>query len=210
MITRSHPTGDADVLDPAVEYYERSAPAYVAATTEVDLSALRERFARCLPVGGHILDAGSGSGRDTRAFLAMGLQVDAFDASPAMARLSSAATRVPTRIVRFQEFDDVERFDGIWACASLLHVPRAELDDAVRRLCRALRTGGVLYMSFKLGAGEHTTPDGRRFTDMTEQGVRDLVAGVAGLEIEEIWVSGGEGAFHGRGEWVNGLARRTT
>jgi len=190
------------------EYYERNAESYFKATRDADLSALYERFTRRLPEGARILDAGSGSGRDTLAFLRRGYAVSAFDSSPALCELSTRLTSVRTRVLRFQELEDEEEYDGIWACASLLHVPEAELPDAIARLVRALKPGGVLYMSFKHGTGERVTEDGRFFTDMTDSRLRRVLNALLEAKPEELWITTGEGQFQGQDEWLNALVSR--
>ena len=130
------------------EYYDHHAKMYCEATCRVDMSGLYNRFLRYLPSNGLILDAGSGSGRDTLAFLKFGYKVEAFDSSPALCNLSTRLTGIQTRYLRFQGFKSSTRYDGIWACASLLHVPQKELQDVVGRLVRAIVPGGVLYVSF--------------------------------------------------------------
>jgi len=190
------------------EYYERNAENYFKATRDADLSALYERFTRALPVGGSILDAGSGSGRDTLAFFRRGYKVGAIDSSPALSHLSTRLTGLRARVVRFQELEDEEEYDGVWACASLLHVPEAELPDAIGRLVRALKPGGMLYMSFKLGAGERVTEDGRSFTDMTESRLHRVLQAVPGANLKEVWITTGEGQFQGQGEWLNALVSK--
>jgi 2-polyprenyl-3-methyl-5-hydroxy-6-metoxy-1,4-benzoquinol methylase len=117
--------------------------------------------------GGDILDAGCGSGRDTLAFRTAGYNVTAFDASPEMCRMARQYAKTNVIHMTFQEVVWRHAFDGIWACASLLHVPQVELYEVLRRLFNALRSSGVLYASFKHGSGKRTV-DGRSFTDMTE------------------------------------------
>ena len=190
------------------EYYERNAESYFKATRDADLSPLYDRFTKRLPQGARILDAGSGSGRDTLAFLQRGYAVSAFDSSPALCELSTWITGVRTRVLRFQELEDEEEYDGIWACASLLHVPQAQLPDAISRLVRALKLGGVLYMSFKHGAGERITEDGRFFTDVTKSRLRRVLKRVPGVKLEELWITTGEGQFQGQGEWLNALVSK--
>ena len=187
------------------DYYERNAERYFKATRDADLSVLYERFIRRLPKGTHILDAGNGSGRDTLAFLRRGYAVSAFDASPALCERSTQLSGVRTRVLRFQELEDEEEYDGIWACAAVLHVPEAELPDVIARLIRALKPGGVLYMSFKRGAGEHVTEDGRFFTDMTDSRLRRMLKSFSNVKLEELWISTGEGKFQGHDEWLNAL-----
>ena len=201
-------TSGAGQQTQTLEYYERNAESYFEATRDADLSSLYERFTRRLPPGARILDAGSGSGRDTLAFLRRGYSVSAFDSSPALCELSTRLTGVRTRILRFQELEDEEEYDGIWTCASLLHVPEAELPDAIACLVRALKPGGVLYMSFKHGAGERLTEDGRFFTDMTDDRLRWVLQSLSGVRLDELWMTAGEGQFHGRGEWLNALVSK--
>ena len=190
------------------DYYERNAERYFKATRDADLSVLYNRFTRWLPKGARILDAGSGSGRDTFAFLRRGYAVSAFDSSPALCELSTRLTGVRTRVLRFQELEDEEEYDGIWACAALLHVPEAELPNAIARLIRALKSGGVMYMSFKHGPGEHVTEDGRFFTDMTDSRLRRVLRAFPGVKLEEFWITTGEGQFQGQGEWLNALVSK--
>ena len=83
-------------------------------------------------------------------------------------------------VLCFEEVVWQERFDGIWACASLLHVAPAICPDVLRRLQRALRPGGVMFFNFKYGQGQRHSPDGRRFTDMDEAAVRDLLETLPG------------------------------
>src|SRR5262249_12574588 len=157
-------------------YYEAHAPSYVDATLRIDMSELYEPFLALIPHGGRILDAGSGSGRDTLAFLEKGYQVEAFDASPALAEMSSRITGVLTRVLRFQDFQSAPRFDAVWACASLLHVRLSEWPDVLKRLIDALNPGGALFISVKNGIGERIARDGRLFTDLDEKTARSLLA----------------------------------
>lgn len=192
----------------SLEYYQRNAESYFKATHDADLSALYERFLRKLPKGARILDAGSGSVRDTLAFVRRGYAVNSLDSSAALCELSTRLTGVRMRVLRFQELEDEGDYDGIWACASLLHVSEAELPNAIGRLIRALKPNGVLYMSFKYGTGERVTEDGRFFTDMTESRLRQVLKWVAGVKLEELWITTGEGQFQGQGEWLNALVTK--
>jgi SAM-dependent methyltransferase len=140
--------------DPTLAYYEDQAEAFFAETVDVDMAPLYARFLARIPAGGHILDAGCGSGRDALAFRKLGYAVTAFEASPTLARLASNYCGLPVEVRRFQEIEWQDAFDGIWACASLLHVPPVELPEVLRRLGRALKTDGVLYVSFKYGSDE--------------------------------------------------------
>lgn len=190
-------------------YYERNAQQYFESTVDADMSALYERFLAYVPTGGRILDAGSGSGRDTLAFLKRGYDVNAFDKSPALATLSTHLTGVRTQVKGFEHLEETLRYDAIWSCAALLHVPENDLPGIMIRMTRALRPGGALYVSFKHGRGERLAVDGRRFTDLDEPGLRDLIESTSGLLFGEIWITHGEDNFKGHGSWVNAIALKS-
>lgn len=191
----------------SIAYYEDQAETFFAETVDVDMAPLYDRFLAHIPAGGHILDAGCGSGRDTLAFRRLGYAVTAFEASPKVARLASEHCGLPVEVRRFQKIDWEDRFDGIWACASLLHVPAAELPEVLGRLGRALKTDGVLYASFKYGAGEREH-GGRRFTDLDEQALAKLVEVVPGLAVLETWVTGDRRPGREGERWLNAVVAR--
>jgi SAM-dependent methyltransferase len=193
--------------DPNLAYYEDQAQSFFAETVAVDMAPLYARFLALIPSGGHILDAGCGSGRDALAFRRLGYAVTAFEASPALARLASEHCGLPVEVRRFQEVDWEDAFDGIWACASLLHVPMAELPEVLGRLGRALKPDGVLYVSFKYGAGEREH-EGRRFTDLDEQGLAGLVEAVPALVVMETWVTGDRREGREGERWLNAVVAR--
>jgi SAM-dependent methyltransferase len=193
--------------DPTVAYYDANAERFTQETVAVDMGSLYRPFLAEFPAGGHILDAGCGSGRDTVAFLRMGYAVTAFDASAEMARRASAAACIPVSVLRFQDLECREQFDAIWACASLLHVRRAEIDDVLGRLTRALRPGGVWYMSFKTGHGEEMQ-GGRLFNDYTDLELRDLVARHRALCMLQLWETTDLRPDRDKELWLNVLVRR--
>src|SRR5689334_6398373 len=126
---------DADMT---VEYYDQHAASFCEATGKLDMSALYRPFLNLLPPRARILDAGCGSGRDTLACLNLGYEVTAIDGSLAMVQVTTKLTGCPALQMRFDEINWVEEFDGIWACASLLHVPRADTGDVLNRFAQAL------------------------------------------------------------------------
>ncbi|NCA72205.1 MAG: class I SAM-dependent methyltransferase [Sphingobacteriia bacterium] len=193
--------------DPTLAYYEDQAETFFAETVEVDMAPLYARFLAHVPPGGHILDAGCGSGRDALAFRSLGFAVTAFEASPKLALLASEHCGLPVEVLRFQEIEWEGRFDGIWACASLLHVPMAELPEVLGRLGRALKPGGVLYVSFKYGSGEREH-GGRRFTDLDEAGLAALIEAVPALAVIETWVTGDRREGREGERWLNALVAR--
>lgn len=186
-------------------YYEDKAEEYLARTCRLDMESLYKPFLKLIPSGGTILDAGCGPGRDVLAFLKQGFRVTAFDASAKMVELASKQTGVVAFQMRFQELKYEKEFDGIWACASLLHVPFCEINDVLIRFRRALKTGGICFMSFKQGDGERFE-DGRRFIDFTEATLRQKLADISGLSILRIWGTEDQAGRVGV-NWVNALIR---
>ena len=137
-----------------ISYYNKNAEAFCAGTRTADMSETRGRFLHYVQPGGLILDAGCGSGRDSKYFLEHGYRVVAMDASEEICRLASEYLGQAVECRRFEEITEKEIYDGIWACASLLHVPYAELPETIAKLGEALVDGSVLYASFKYGKGE--------------------------------------------------------
>jgi len=185
-------------------YYRQNAESFFAKTVAVEMGPIYDRFLPRISEGGHILDAGCGSGRDSRAFMARGYSVTAFDASPELARLASGHIGQEVRVMRLEEIEWRQAFDGIWACASLLHVPSPALPAVMTRLAAALKPGGIMYVSFKHGRGEREYR-GRRFTDLDEPGLSALLAQVSGLTPIETWVSGDLRPGRAAESWLNAV-----
>lgn len=193
-------------MDRSANYYDQNAEHFFENTVGVDMTPLHDRFLASVPEGSRILDAGCGSGRDAKAFAERGYDVVAFDASPELARLASAHCGFDVAARTFDDVDEVDTYDGIWCCASLLHVPRAALEPTIARLWGALRHGGTLYTSFKQGQGERVH-DGRRFTDLDEAELRELLLGMPGVDSVEVWVTRDQRPKR-QEYWVNALVHR--
>ncbi|HIR97685.1 MAG TPA: class I SAM-dependent methyltransferase [Candidatus Merdisoma faecalis] len=191
-----------------LEYYNRNAREFAEGTSGVDFSGIQNRFLSHLPEGALILDFGCGSGRDTRFFLGKGFRVEAADGSEELCRLASVYTGIPVKQMLFQELEETEKYDGIWACASILHLRREELPEVFRKMYRALKPGGILYVSFKYGDFEGER-NGRYFTDMTEETAEELLESVPELKIKERWVTGDVRAGRGAEKWLNMILRRS-
>ena len=195
-------------MDQTLNYYAENADNFVADTVNVDYSANQGRFLAKLSPGASILDFGSGSGRDTKAFLAQGYLVTAIDGSPELCKLASAYTGIPVRQMLFAELDDTEAYDGIWANASILHVPFAELSDVFCRMITALKSGGIIYVSFKYGTFEGER-SGRRYTDFTEEKFAEFLKQFTELTIEDQWISGDTRPGRSDEKWLNVILRKT-
>ncbi len=190
-----------------LDYYNENAAAFITGTASADIAETRDRFARYLPPGALILDFGCGSGRDTKAFLASGFRADATDGSEEICREASTFTGIDVQHLLFQDLDAVDRYDGIWACASILHLPKHELGSVMQKIAQALKPGGILYTSFKYGSFEGLR-SGRYFTDFTEETLETFMAQFPALRTIERWLT--QDVRPGREEerWINILARR--
>ena len=169
----------------SIDYYNQNAQEFYDDTVSVDMEALYAPFFEVMPRGGHILDAGCGSGRDSKAFLEKGYRVTAFDASEEMVKMASELTGLKVALRTFDDIDEVEVYDGIWACASLLHVQLADLPTTCAKLARSLKTGGVLYASFKCGEGERTKGE-RKFTDINIESLLEVTDPLP-ISLEHFW-----------------------
>jgi SAM-dependent methyltransferase len=192
-------------MNDSADYYEQNAQSFFDGTVDVDMSELYERFLPLVPDGGSILDAGCGSGRDALAFQKRGYNVTAIDASKSLCKLASALLNKPVGCMLFNEITLQAEADAVWACASLLHVPKAELSGSIAALVRTLKVGGVMYCSFKLGDQERVV-GGRFFTDMTDENFRELMSEVCPDAEVETWIT--EDQRPDRNEsWFNALIK---
>jgi len=188
-------------------YYNNNAADFFTNTVSVDMSVLYDRFISVLSPGSMVLDAGCGSGRDAKAFLQRGFRVAAFDASTELARLATAHVGIEVAVRRFADVREISCYDGIWACASLLHLPATEIPAALQSLWAALKPGGAFYLSFKIGVGERTQ-GGRHFTDVSEPQLREWLGVLPDLLSIDCWHTADQRP--GRSEqWLNAIIMRT-
>ncbi len=190
-----------------IQYYDSNASDYSADTIAVDFTELQTRFLEKLQEGAYILDFGCGAGRDTKAFLERRFTVDALDGSEKLCEIAEKYTGIIIKHMYFQDLREVNKYNGIWACSSILHVSRAELPDVLRRMTRALQERGIIYTSFKYGEFEGER-DGRYYTDMTEDLFSELVGPIGELLIEEQWITSDFREGRGEEKWLNVILRK--
>ncbi|MGH6965386.1 MAG: class I SAM-dependent methyltransferase [Phenylobacterium sp.] len=195
-------------MSATIGFYDQNAEDFFNRSVDADMARGHADFTALVPPGGRILDAGCGSGRDSLAFAGLGFQVTPIEASAKLAALAVAHTGLPVEVMTFDQVAWREEFDGVWACASLLHVPLAELPAAVTRLRDALVPGGVLWMSFKYGAQERFA-NGRHFTDLDEAGARPLIEAVGGLALISLTVTDDARDDRPGERWLSVLCRKT-
>lgn len=171
-----------------IDYYNKYAKEFTASTFKVDMESLYQPFLAELPDSAKILDVGCGSGRDTLAFKNKGYQVDAIDYSEELVKRATQLTAIPVKLQSLYEIDANQLYDGIWACASLLHCERDRLKDVIGKLLSALKPNGVLYMSFKYGDSDREK-DGRQFTDLNEAQAEVLLEWFDHIQQIQQWIT---------------------
>ncbi len=171
--------------DPSLDFYNENAALYAAHDRRRPERQMN-RFVERLQPGARILELGCGAGGDSEALLARGFDVTPSDGSAAMAAEAERRLGRPVLVLPFQQLAYMAEFDGIWANACLLHVPRAELPDVLARIVRALRPGGRFFASFKTGGGEGLDSLGRYYNRPSREELAELCqsAGFGDIEIE--------------------------
>lgn len=190
-----------------MDYYNQHVDKFVASTFHVEMGELYQRFIRYLPDGGRILDIGCGSGRDSLAFKKLGYQVEAIDYSEELVTKARELTGISVRQKNFYELSELNQYDGIWACASLLHCERKRLPEVLEKILKALKVNGICYMSFKYGAGDRYK-DGRQFIDMDESQAQSLLKKFDNILLLQQWITTDKRPAHNE-DWLNIVFQKT-
>ena len=157
-----------------IDYYENNAESFTQGTLDVDFTDVQDWFLDYIPECGRILDFGCGSGRDTAYFLKKGYMVDAIDGSEKLCKIASDNTGIDVKHMLFQELDAFDEYDGIWACASIIHLPKETLKIVFKKMICAIKPAGHIYVSFKYGDFEGYRND-RYFADFEEESFASFV-----------------------------------
>lgn len=144
------------------DFYAREAETYAAQTTQIASRQLAAFMARLRP-GAAVLELGCGSGRDSEALLAAGFDTTPTDGTPQMAAIAKRRLGRPVKVLLFDDIADIDSYDGVWANACLLHVPRDHLASVIGRIHTALRHGGVFHASYKTSGGDGRDRFGRYY-----------------------------------------------
>ena len=194
-----------DATTDTIRYYDEQADAFTRDTAQARVTEIMSEFVALMPAHATVLDWGCGTGRDSRAMLDRGFTVVSTDASQAMCSVAKELFGVDARLESFDELSAQGEYDGIWACASLLHVRRRDLPEAFQRAADALKPEGVLYASFKLGDFEGER-GGRWYTDLDEGALAELSR--QWFEPAKIWVTGDVRPGRAGEKWLNCLLRK--
>ena len=195
-------------MDMTIEYYENNAETFVDGTIDVEFTEVQDRFLSYLPEAGSILDFGCGSGRDTKYFISQGFSVDAVDGSPKLCKKAKKNTGINIRQMMFSDLNENGKYNGIWACASILHLPKKELEDVFVKIIMALKPGGYIYSSFKYGEFEGYRNE-RYFTDFTTESLNEFLKKFPELTVIEEWITSDVRPGRQDEKWLNVILKST-
>lgn len=190
-----------------LSYYNQNADSFIEGTQNADMSSQYRLFLKHLPTCGKLLDLGCGSGRDSAYFSSLGFEVTAADGSEELCKRVKEHYGIPALCIKFEELSFAAEFDAIWACASLLHVKKADMPDVMERVSAALKSGGVLYASFKYGSEERNS-GGRFFNDYTEQDLDTLLTTENHLTLLEYRITEDVRPDRSGERWLNFIAKK--
>lgn len=158
-----------------LDYYNKNSEEYFNSTLNVDMTNTYKPFLKLVPKDGKILDLGCGSGRDSMNFMKLGYEVIAVDGAKKLAKRASVLLGKEVIVSTFEELELKEKFHGIWACASLLHIKREDLKIVLNNLYNNLDDNGVFYMSFKYGEKEYVDDKNRYFNCFTDESIISFI-----------------------------------
>ena len=190
-----------------IKYYNPNTYSFIESTQSVQMTEAWNRFTSKLVPSSLILDFGCGSGRDTKYFLEKGYSVEATDGSSELCTAASKFTGITVKQVLFQDWKSNAKYNGIWACSSILHLDKQELKAVIGNIQDALLPAGIFYTSFKYGNFEGER-NGRYFTDLTEVSFAELINEVTGFEIVEEWITSDVRPGREEEKWLNVILRK--
>ncbi len=193
--------------DITLDYYNKEAKNFSDGTQTINFSALQNEFCAHIPIHGHILDLGCGAGRDSKAFINAGYRVTAMDGSEELCKVASDYIGQKVICSTFQDYNPTDLFDGIWACATLLHLSKDDIVDVMAKLANNLKINGCFYASFKYGDFSGMR-NGRFFQNMTEEGFRKILEKINGYDIISSKITSDVRLGRENEKWLNIFLRK--
>ena len=190
-----------------LSFYNTNTSSFIESTQSVRMTEAWNRFTSKLAPLSLILDFGCGSGRDTKYFLEHGFKVEATDGSSELCAAASKFTGITVKQVLFQDWKSEPKYNGIWACSSILHLNKTELKQVIVNIRDALLPSGIFYTSFKYGTFEGER-NGRYFTDLTETSFDELINEVTGFVIIEEWITSDVRPGREEEKWLNVILKK--
>ena len=194
-------------MNETLAYYNQNADAFIEGTQNADMSEQYRFFLKYLTPGCKLLDLGCGSGRDSAYFSSLGFAVTAVDGSEELCKRVIANYGIDAICISFEDISFTAEFDAVWACASLLHVKKADIPNVFDKVSAALIPGGILYASFKYGSEERVV-NGRFFNDYTENDLDMLLTSDNQLSLLEYWITEDVRPDRCGERWLNFIAKK--
>ena len=191
-----------------LDYYNKNSEEYFNSTLNVDMTNTYKEFLKLVPKGGKILDLGCGSGRDSMNFMKLGYEVTAVDGAKELAKKASVLLGKEVIVSTFEELELKEKFHGIWACASLLHIKREDLKTVLNNLYNNLEDNGVFYMSFKYGEKEYVDDKNRYFNCFTDESIISFINENTKYNILGLYITEDKLGRVNEVKWVNLICNR--
>lgn len=194
-------------MNETLAYYNQNADAFIEGTQNADMSEQYRFFLKYLTPGCKLLDLGCGSGRDSAYFSSLGFEVTAVDGSEELCKRVKDNYGIDALCISFEDISFTAEFDAVWACASLLHVKKANIPNVLDKVSAALKPGGILYASFKYGSEERVV-NGRFFNDYTENDLDTLLTSDNQLSLLEYWITEDVRPDRSGERWLNFVAQK--
>ena len=191
-----------------LDYYNKNSEEYFNSTLNVDMTNTYKPFLKLVPKGGKILDLGCGSGRDSMNFMKLGYEVTAVDGAKELAKKASVLLGNEVIVSTFEELELKEKFHGIWACASLLHIKREDLKTVLNNLYNNLEDNGVFYMSFKYGEKEYVDDKNRYFNCFTDESIISFINENTKYNILDLYITEDKLGRVNEIKWLNVICKR--
>lgn len=190
-----------------IQYYNENAEQFINTTLDVNFTEIQDEFLSMLRKESYILDFGCGSGRDTKYFLERGFVVDAVDGSLEMCKRASEVTGIRVKHMLFDELNEINKYEAIWACSSILHLSYMQLVAVFNKMLKALKADGIIYTSFKYGDFEGFR-NGRYFIDFDEEKLERLKKDVPALEVKKMWITTDVRPGRDEEKWMNLILKK--
>lgn len=190
-----------------LNYYDNNANVFYNNTVNANFKVTQNFFLSKLKKNASILDFGCGSGRDAKYFIDCGYDVEAIDGSSELCKLASNYIGIEVKNMLFNELDEVNKYDGVWACAAILHLTLDEIEDVIRKMIIATKNNGIIYISFKYGdfVGDR---NGRFYTDMNEENFLEIFSHLENVKMEEQWITTDVLPNRENEKWFNVMLRK--
>lgn len=194
-------------MNNTIEYYNKNAKEYFKNTINGNMELSYNKFIKHIPNGGYILDFGCGSGRDSKYFLEHGYKIKAIDGSKKLCKIAEEYIKQKVEQMYFMDLKDINLYDGIWCCASLLHISKEELINVLDKIIIALKNNGVIYISVKEGIGEEIIQE-RYFKYYTKKEFINIIKLFKNLEILEIYDTKSTTNINEEKNWNNYIIKK--